>query len=43
MSNEEIDALMENFEKWDAKHARQHFISRMQRKMHRKEQRVSRP
>lgn len=38
MSNEEIDALMENFDKWDTKHAKQHFISRMERKMHRKEQ-----
>jgi hypothetical protein len=38
MSNEEIDALMENFEKWDVKHAKQHFIHRMERKMQRKEQ-----
>ena len=43
MSNEEIDALMESFDKWDAKHAKQHFISRMERKMHRKEHRVNQP
>lgn len=37
MSNEEIDAIMENFEKWDAKHARQDFLHRMERKLNRKE------
>ncbi len=39
MSNEEVESLMENFEKWDAKHARHNFIHRMERKLHRKEQR----
>lgn len=42
MSSEEIDAIMNDFEKWDAKHARHNFISRMERKLHRKE-RFSRP
>lgn len=42
MSNEEDDNLMERLEKWDAKHAKQHFISKMERKMHRKEK-LSRP
>lgn len=37
MSNEEIDKLMESFEKWDSKHAKQNFLHRMERKMHRKE------
>ncbi len=37
MSTEEAENLMESFEKWDAKHARQHFISKMERKMQRKE------
>ncbi len=37
MSNEEIDALMESFEKWDAKHAKHNFIHRMERKLNRKE------
>ena len=37
MSNEEVEALMENFEKWDAKRARHDFIQRMERKLHRKE------
>ena len=37
MSNEEADKLMESFEKWDTKRAKQHFIHRMERKMHRKE------
>jgi hypothetical protein len=37
MSNEEAEALMENFEKWDAKHAKQDFIHRMERKLGRKE------
>ncbi len=38
MSNEEADALMEDFEKWDAKHAKQDFIHRMERKLGRKQQ-----
>lgn len=37
MSNEEVENLMESFEKWDAKHAKQNFINKMARKMHRKE------
>jgi hypothetical protein len=37
MTNDEAEALMENFEKWDAKHARQDFIHRMERKLGRKE------
>lgn len=37
MSNEEIDKLMESFEKWDNKQAKQSFLHRMERKMHRKE------
>lgn len=40
MSSEEADRLMETFEKWDAKHAKQNFISRMERKIHRKEKRA---
>lgn len=37
MSYDEADELMHDFDKWDAKHARQEFISRMERKLHRKE------
>jgi hypothetical protein len=37
MSIDEADALMENFDKWDAKHAKQDFIHRMERKLGRKE------
>ncbi len=37
MSNDEIEALMDNFDKWDAKHAKHDFIQRMERKLHRKE------
>jgi len=37
MSNEEAEALMEQFEKWDAKHAKHDFIRRMERKLVRKE------
>lgn len=37
MSNEEIEQLMETFEKWDTKHAKQNFLSRMERKLSRKE------
>lgn len=37
MSNEEAEALMNRFEKWDAKHAKQDFIHKMERKLHRKE------
>lgn len=37
MSNEEIEAMMEDLEKWDAKRAKHDFIHRMERKLHRKE------
>jgi hypothetical protein len=37
MSNEEAEALMENFDKWDVKHAKQDFLHRMERKLSRKE------
>ena len=37
MSNDEAENLMDNFEKWDAKHAKQDFIHRMERKLTRKE------
>jgi hypothetical protein len=37
MSSDEAEQLMESFEKWDSKHAKQSFISKMERKMHRKE------
>ena len=42
MSNEEAEKLMESFDKWDVKHARQDFIHRMERKLRRKEQIVQR-
>lgn len=37
MTNEEAEQLMDSFERWDAKHARQSFIHRMERKLGRKE------
>jgi hypothetical protein len=37
MSNEEAEAMMERFEKWDTKHARHDFIHKMERKLKRKE------
>jgi hypothetical protein len=37
MSQEEVDSLMESFEKWDTKHAKQDFLHRMERKLTRKE------
>lgn len=37
MSLDEADDFMQNFERWDAKHARHDFLSRMERKLHRKE------
>jgi hypothetical protein len=37
MSIDEAEALMDNFEKWDSKHAKQAFIHRMERKLGRKE------
>lgn len=40
MSYEEVEQLMESLEKWDTKHARQSFISKMERKIHRKEKRA---
>jgi len=37
MSTDEIEALLEDFEKWDVKQAKQDFIHRMERKLSRKE------
>jgi len=37
MSNDEAEALMNNFERWDAKQAKHDFIIRMERKLYRKE------
>lgn len=37
MSSEEAEALMSDFEKWDAKQAKHAFISRMEHKLYRKE------
>lgn len=37
MSTDEAEALMDEFEKWDAKHAKHDFIHRMERKLGRKE------
>ena len=38
MSIEEAEALMESFEKWDDHKQQRDFITRMERKLHRKEQ-----
>ena len=38
MSNEEVENIMESFDKWDAKQAKHEFIHRMERKLRRKEQ-----
>ena len=37
MSEEEAEALMEQFDKWDNKRAKHDFIHRMERKLNRKE------
>lgn len=37
MSNDEADALMEDFDRWNARQAKQAFIHRMERKLSRKE------
>lgn len=37
MSNEEAEHLMDSFEKWDTKNAKHDFLSRMERKLNRKE------
>jgi len=37
MSNDEVEKLLDSFEKWDSKHAKQDFLSRMERKLSRKE------
>jgi hypothetical protein len=37
MSSEEAEKLMDEFEKWDARHAKHDFINRMERKLNRKE------
>ena len=39
MSIDEVDTLMNDFDKWDAKHAKDAFIKRMEHKLHRKERR----
>jgi hypothetical protein len=36
MSHEEAEKFMESFERWDAKHAKHNFISKMERKLGRK-------
>lgn len=38
MSDEEVEAMMDRFERWDSKRARHDFISKMERKLNRKEQ-----
>lgn len=40
MSNEEAEKMMDDFERWDQKHARHNFIARMERKLHHKEHRA---
>lgn len=37
MTHEEAEEFMHSFDKWDTKHAKQDFLSRMERKLHRKE------
>lgn len=37
MTQDEAYELMENFDKWDTKHAKQDFLHRMERKLSRKE------
>jgi transcription elongation GreA/GreB family factor len=37
MSSEEAEQLMDAFEKWDSHAQKREFISRMERKLHRKE------
>jgi hypothetical protein len=37
MSSEEAEQLMDAFEKWDSHTQKRDFISRMERKLHRKE------
>ncbi|HSW85239.1 MAG TPA: hypothetical protein VLF79_01320 [Candidatus Saccharimonadales bacterium] len=41
LSNDEADALMEKFEKWDNKQARHEFIHRMERKLNRKQRLIN--
>lgn len=38
MSNDEAEALMENFDRWNAKEAKKSFIHRMERKLKSKQQ-----
>jgi hypothetical protein len=38
MSETEAEQVTQKYEYWDAKHAKRDFISRMERKLHRKEQ-----
>jgi hypothetical protein len=41
MSNEEVEVLMDKFDKWDSKQARYNFIHRMERKLGRKQRFIS--
>ena len=41
MSNEEVEALLDKFEKWDSKQAKHNFIHRMERKLGRKQRFIS--
>lgn len=38
MSNDEAEALMEDFDRWNAKQAKKSFIHRMERKLKTKQQ-----
>lgn len=40
MSSEEAEAMMERFDRWDAKQAKHDFIVRMERKLSRREHRA---
>jgi hypothetical protein len=42
MSNEEAEAIEENYDRWTAKRAKQDFIHRMERKLSRKERSLNR-
>jgi hypothetical protein len=37
VSETEVEKLMEQMDRWDAKHAKHEFIARMEKKLHRKE------
>jgi len=40
MSSDDIETIMQSYDKWDVKNARLNFVHRMEHKLRRKERRI---